>query len=217
MGDGQFRIGELAQRHGLSTATLRYYERLGLLDEPERSPSGYRLYDDDHDERLRFIIRAKALDLSLEEIHTLLDVRDSGSCSDTRAELRHVIAHKIREARRRASEAEAFATQLIHVYDRLVHPVAATHGACSCIPDMPTQAGCEIDAELARIDASVCSCGSSCGWLGCACGCGCCGPDHSAFAGGRPTQASTAAGGASAEGVADGCNCRSSGASGCMA
>lgn len=50
VGDGQLRIGELAQRHGLSTATLRYYERLGLLDEPERSPSGYRLYDDHHDE-----------------------------------------------------------------------------------------------------------------------------------------------------------------------
>lgn len=143
-------------------------------------------------------------------------MRDTGSCSDTRAELRHVIAHKIREARRRATEAEAFATQLTHVYDRLVHPVAATHGACSCIPDMPTQPGCGLDAELARIDASACSCGSSCGWLGCACGCGCCG-GHSAFAGGGPTQGSSAAGGASAEGVADGCSCRSSGASECMA
>lgn len=214
MGDGRVRIGELAQRHGLSTATLRYYERLGLLDEPERSPSGYRLYDDDHDERLRFIVRAKALDLSLEEIRTLLEVWGSGSCSNTRDELRHVIAHKIREARRRAREADAFAAQLTDVYHRLLHPVAATDARCSCVPALPAAPTHELDVELARIAASACSCGSSCGWNGCGCGCDCCASDHQACARCGAARGSTGAGAVSAEDEAHGCSCRSSGAGG---
>ncbi len=72
MARATLRIGELAERQGVSTATLRYYERLGLLGRPDRTASGYRTYDHDHEERVRFIVRAKALDLSLDEIRALL-------------------------------------------------------------------------------------------------------------------------------------------------
>lgn len=75
MAEGTLKIGELAQRQGVSTATLRYYERLGLLGRPDRTTSGYRTYDGDHEERVRFIVRAKALDLSLDEIGSLLPRR----------------------------------------------------------------------------------------------------------------------------------------------
>lgn len=59
---------------------MRYYERIGLLPETERSPSGYRLYGDEAVERLRFIKRAQRFGLKLEAIAELLDVRQRGLC-----------------------------------------------------------------------------------------------------------------------------------------
>ena len=46
------RIGELGQQGGVSPKTIRYYEELGLLDEPDRTPSGYRDYDESAVERM---------------------------------------------------------------------------------------------------------------------------------------------------------------------
>lgn len=179
MAGATLRIGELAQRQGVSTATLRYYERLGLLGRPDRTTSGYRTYDDDHEARVRFIVRAKALDLSLDEIRSLLDVWDSGSCSTTQRRLRHVVAHKVAAARRRAEEAEAFAAQLTHVYDRLAQPVTtrAGDGGCSCIPDLPPTPAEDLEAELSLIAGTSCQCDGGAGWDGnAAVDCACCGP-----------------------------------------
>ncbi len=188
--EAHLRIGELGARLGLSTATLRYYESVGLLGEPERSPNGYRLYGDDAEERLRFILRAKALDLSLDEIRSLLDLWRQGTCSDTRTTLRHLVAHKIREARLRAREAAAFADQLTHVYTRMAEDPDGggrdASGACSCIPDLPAPEALDLEAELALIEQSVCGCGARLNDVDAAsaaapaCPCGCCAaPDGS--------------------------------------
>ena len=69
------QIGELAERAGVNVQTVRYYERRGLLPEPERKASGYRIYDEGDALRLRFILRAKALGFTLSEIVELLDLR----------------------------------------------------------------------------------------------------------------------------------------------
>ncbi len=66
------RIGELAERAGTSTDTIRYYERMGLLQSPERTASGYRLYTDADLGRLLFIRRAKRLGFSLGDIKGLV-------------------------------------------------------------------------------------------------------------------------------------------------
>lgn len=66
------RIGELAKRSGLGIETIRFYERKGLLDEPERRPSGYRQYDETVIARLLFIRRTKSLGFTLVEIKELL-------------------------------------------------------------------------------------------------------------------------------------------------
>jgi DNA-binding transcriptional MerR regulator len=180
----RLRIGELGARLGLSTATLRYYESLGLLGQPERSPGGYRLYGVDDEDRLRFILRAKALDLSLDEIRSLLDLWREGSCATTRSSLRHLVAHKIQEARSRAREAEAFADQLTHVYARLGEEVAPSD-SCRCIPDLPPSGSdfSDLDAELALIEGSVCGCGARLDEVTTgepeACACGCCAVDGS--------------------------------------
>lgn len=65
---GGYRIGELAQRIGLTERTIRYYEELGLLDSVKRLEGGQRLYTDDDVRRLRFVQRLKALGLSLQEM-----------------------------------------------------------------------------------------------------------------------------------------------------
>lgn len=73
-------VSKLAERARTSPDTLRYYERIGLLPEPDRSPSGYRLYDDSMAELVGFIKRAQRFGLRLEEIRQLVDVRERGLC-----------------------------------------------------------------------------------------------------------------------------------------
>ena len=73
------RIGEIAERAGLSTKTLRYYEDAGLLDAPDRTPNGYRDYGDAVLDRLRFIRSAQAAGLTLGEIKGVIAFREQGS------------------------------------------------------------------------------------------------------------------------------------------
>ncbi|MCX5934911.1 MAG: pentapeptide repeat-containing protein [Pseudanabaena sp. LacPavin_0818_WC45_MAG_42_6] len=73
--DRGWLIGELSRLVEISAQTIRYYERLGLLISPVRSPQGYRLYAADALERLLFIQSAKVFGLSLEEIKQLLDLQ----------------------------------------------------------------------------------------------------------------------------------------------
>ncbi len=76
----QLTVSKLASQVGTSSDTLRYYERIGLLPEPARSPGGYRLYGDDAVERVRFIKRAQRFGLRLEEIGEILSIRERGMC-----------------------------------------------------------------------------------------------------------------------------------------
>jgi DNA-binding transcriptional MerR regulator len=87
------RIGQLADRCGLTTTAIRYYESIGLLVEPCRTPSGYREYADDAIERLRFVRDAQTAGLTLDEVHSILRLKDAGarSCDHTVALLeRHI-------------------------------------------------------------------------------------------------------------------------------
>lgn len=70
----------MASSVGLTPDAVRYYERIGLLSCPPRSQAGYRLYEDETIERLRFIRGAQRLGLKLSEIRELLDIRDRGLC-----------------------------------------------------------------------------------------------------------------------------------------
>jgi DNA-binding transcriptional MerR regulator len=65
---GQYRIGELASRVGLTERTIRYYEELGLLESVKRLEGGVRVYTDDDVRRLRYIQKLKTLGLSLQEM-----------------------------------------------------------------------------------------------------------------------------------------------------
>jgi len=69
------KIGEVADRGGVNLQTIRYYEREGLLPQPPRLPSGYRVYSEPTVRRLRFIKRAQELGFTLAEIRDLLSLR----------------------------------------------------------------------------------------------------------------------------------------------
>ncbi len=84
------KIGELAGTAGVTTKTIRYYESIGLLDEPARTESGYRTYGPRAIERLDFVKQAQASGLALAEIRSILEIKDQGgqTCEHTTALLR---------------------------------------------------------------------------------------------------------------------------------
>ncbi|MAT96231.1 MAG: heavy metal-responsive transcriptional regulator [Anaerolineaceae bacterium] len=70
------QIKELAQQTNLSAKTIRYYEEIGLLPLPKRQPNGYRDYEESAVDRVKFVIEARSLGLSLDDIGELLALRD---------------------------------------------------------------------------------------------------------------------------------------------
>lgn len=76
--DKELRIGELANRLGLNPRTIRFYEQIGVLPEPERAENRYRVYSEADEERLRFVKSAQRVGLSLGEIKETLAFRELG-------------------------------------------------------------------------------------------------------------------------------------------
>lgn len=132
------RISDLARDAGVTPRTIRYYERIGLLPEPRRTDAGYRIYGPDADERLRFIARAKRLDLSLDEIRDLLTYWREGDCLRTREHLQHLLLDKLERLREAVRELERFEGQLEEAYGRLTGraPGDACGPACGCPPEV---------------------------------------------------------------------------------
>lgn len=96
------KIGELAKRTESTVETIRYYEKEGLLPEPARSNGNYRLYRQEHIERLRFIRHCRTLDMTLAEVRTLLKHWDTPSedCGDVDALLDehiHAVETRVKE------------------------------------------------------------------------------------------------------------------------
>lgn len=95
MADHAIRRGlkrsELARRTGSNVETVRYYEKIGLLPEPPRSANDYRIYDEAHVRRLRFVLRGRELGFSIEEIRGLLELVDGGNqtCGEVKARTEH--------------------------------------------------------------------------------------------------------------------------------
>lgn len=80
----RIKRGELAARSGCNPETIRFYENIGLLNPPERTASGHRLYSPGDQRRLRFILRGRELGFTIEELRSLLSMVDGGAyaCKD---------------------------------------------------------------------------------------------------------------------------------------
>lgn len=84
-------IGGLADEAGVNVETIRYYQRRGLMPEPDKPAHGYRRYDATTVKRVRFIKRAQALGFTLEEIGGLLELDEAHACAETR----ELASHKL--------------------------------------------------------------------------------------------------------------------------
>lgn len=139
------RIGELASATGVDVETIRYYEKVQLLDAPLRSSNGYRAYTRAHLERLAFIRHCRALDIPLAEIQRLLAFLDDPQADC--GEIDRLIDTQLAKVRARLTSMQALERQLIALRGQCSVPhtaadcgilhelVAAAHGeACTCHP-----------------------------------------------------------------------------------
>ncbi|HXF80166.1 MAG TPA: Cd(II)/Pb(II)-responsive transcriptional regulator [Usitatibacter sp.] len=139
------KIGELGERTGVDGATIRYYEREGLLPQARRSPNGYRQYGARHAERLAFIRHCRALDMPLAEIRTLLALAKSPGVSCAR--VNGLIDDQLARLHARLESMKALERKLQALRKRCNTPgareqcgiledlVAAAHGEhCACHP-----------------------------------------------------------------------------------
>lgn len=77
-----FTIGALAKNAGVNLETVRFYQRRGLLAEPDKPFGGVRRYNDSHTQRIQFIKHGKTLGFSLAEIEELLSLEDGQHCCE---------------------------------------------------------------------------------------------------------------------------------------
>jgi len=107
------KIGELAKATDCAVETIRYYEREQLLPEPARTDGNYRLYTQAHVERLTFIRNCRTLDMTLDEIRSLLRLRDTpeGACGSVNA----LIDEHIEHVQARIDGLMALQTQLVEL------------------------------------------------------------------------------------------------------
>ena len=104
------KIGELASRSGCIVETVRFYEKEKLLPTPTRTAGNYRLYTEAHVERLSFIRHCRSLDMTLEEIRSLLTFQDAPE-SDC-GEVNRVLDKHITHVAQRISELKGLQKQL---------------------------------------------------------------------------------------------------------
>lgn len=113
-------IGDLSKLVGIPTQTIRYYEKLGLIDSPKRTDTQYRIYSKEDQARLRFIMQAKNFGLSLEEIKEMINLRTEGIAPCEH--LKEVVKRHLDDVNRRIQEMSAFRDELAHRYEKLNKP-----------------------------------------------------------------------------------------------
>lgn len=110
-----YKIGQLSKLTGISTDTLRYYEKYGLITPSTRTSSGYRLYNDASVKEIAFIIRAKRVGFTLSDIEQLLTLnaeKDSHTCQ----ELKSFTEKKLLDIEQKLIELQDIKTSLEALY-----------------------------------------------------------------------------------------------------
>lgn len=129
------QIGRLAALAGVSVKTLRYYEEIGVLERPARTPSGYRDYGPDALERVRFVRASQASGLTLGEIRGIVAFRDRGASPC--AHVVSLLGERATEIDRQIDElrhARSVIAQLVERSRTLDPADCAPSGVCHVIP-----------------------------------------------------------------------------------
>lgn len=130
----RIQIGALAEQAGVSCRTIRYYERIGLLQPARREGTGYRYYDRTSIERLDKIAALKRLGLSLEEIGQVIELyfRDE-TIAIGKETLLAILKRHLAETDRRLAEFSGFREELVATIGRIEAQLAAIRGLVSSI------------------------------------------------------------------------------------
>jgi DNA-binding transcriptional MerR regulator len=151
------RIGELADQVGVSTDTVRYYERSGWLPRPARRTNDYRDYDAADVEHLRLLIDLRRLDLPLGDAARIASWCHSGHCADASAEMPRLIERRRAEVADRIAGLRALDVRLASLERHLARPVrtlnvldAATTPCCdaAALVTADTDGGCACCAPI---------------------------------------------------------------------
>lgn len=123
MSEKSLTISVIAKKADCGVETIRYYQRIGLIKEPEKPYSGYRIYPEQVISRLCFIKRAKELGFSLSEISNLLDLGD-GHCKETKG----LACHKLKLIKCKISDLKAMESSL----EKLIHSCEESSSNLAC-------------------------------------------------------------------------------------
>jgi DNA-binding transcriptional MerR regulator len=115
-------VGQLAEATGVPPSRIRYYEKVGVLPAPARTPSGYRAYGEEAVARLAFLQRGKTLGLRLGEIAELLRAADEGCCDAAEPLVLQRLEDRLAEVDRRIAQLRALRRQLEAALGRRVGP-----------------------------------------------------------------------------------------------
>jgi DNA-binding transcriptional MerR regulator len=144
------RIGQLATEVGVSTDTVRFYERSGWLPRAVRQDNTYRQYGDADVEHLRLLIELRRLDVPLEDAARIAGWCHSGHCADATAELPQLIDERRAEIARRIAGLQALDVRLAGLQGHLERPrrsLAILDGPC-----------CEAADAVVGSAAGTCAC-----------------------------------------------------------
>ena len=131
--DGALTIGQLAQASNVSARTIRYYEQVGVLPAPARSPAGYRQYTQGSLDRVLFVRRARALGLSLRHARALTAALD-GPPGAVRPRLRELVRAQLAAVQQRQAQLAALQRQLEQILRRLAAPTRRPRSErCRCL------------------------------------------------------------------------------------
>ncbi|CAN7768722.1 Hg(II)-responsive transcriptional regulator [Variovorax sp. LjRoot84] len=122
--DGKLSIGAFAEAAGVNVETIRFYQRKGLLPEPQRPRGGIRRYGDADVARVRFVKSAQRLGFSLDEVAGLLTLDDGTHCDDARL----LGEQKLADVRAKLADLHRIESAL----STLIDECCASHGTVSC-------------------------------------------------------------------------------------
>lgn len=131
------KIGELATLADCPVQTIRYYEREGLLPPPARSDGNYRLYSPEHSERLTFIRNCRSLDMTLNEIRGLLNLRDHPQ--EDCASVNQLIDAHIQHVQARVASLQTLQEQLLELRQRCAAAQEVEH--CPILQQLQVSGG----------------------------------------------------------------------------
>ena len=112
------RIGQLADALGCTVETIRFYEKQGLLPAPHRTNGNFRKYDEEHVQRLSFICNCRSLDLSLNEIKTLLSLENHNE--QRTEEINRLLDRHIKDVAKRIHELAHLRMKLIELKEKTI-------------------------------------------------------------------------------------------------